>query len=323
MVDFKATATTENVLTAAQIDNGRLYITQDTKSLYVDYDDIRLKIGDVIFLNTENQRLMTLAPLSNKLYLVKETGILWFFTTDWVQIGTSSGGTNDYETLINQPQINSITLTGNKSLSDLGIQGINDESLNTVNKTVIGAINEIKQTFDDAIVTPDASYSTPVVYGGTDFNGQISTFIDSKELPNATGNNIVTYLDKSLTINDSGYYHIVVEGQFANTAADAGKKLTAYISINGVSSARTTFTIADSNNFYLHLDALLQLNANDILTLGFQSYTVARTFNLTVFSAARIYSPFDLDEIKTNINNLQNDLGDISSLLDNINGEVI
>ena len=149
MVDFKATATTENILTAAQIDNGRLYITQDTKSLYVDYDDIRLKIGDVIFLNTENQRLMTLAPLSNKLYLVKETGILWFFTTDWVQIGTSSGGTNDYETLINQPQINSITLTGNKSLSDLGIQGINDESLNTVNKTVIGAINEIKTNINN------------------------------------------------------------------------------------------------------------------------------------------------------------------------------
>lgn len=33
-----------------------------------------------------------------------------------------SGGTSDYSELSNKPQINSITLSGNKSLSDLGIQ---------------------------------------------------------------------------------------------------------------------------------------------------------------------------------------------------------
>lgn len=31
------------------------------------------------------------------------------------------GGTSDYNALSNQPQINGITLKGNKSLSDLGI----------------------------------------------------------------------------------------------------------------------------------------------------------------------------------------------------------
>lgn len=34
-----------------------------------------------------------------------------------------SGGTSDYTELENKPQINSVTLSGNKSLSDLGIQG--------------------------------------------------------------------------------------------------------------------------------------------------------------------------------------------------------
>lgn len=323
MVDFKATATTENILTDLTIDNGRLYITQDTKSLYVDYDDRRLKIGDVIFLNTENQRLMTLAPLSNKLYLVKETGILWFFTTDWVQIGTSAGGTSNYENLTNQPQINSITLIGNKSLIDLGIQGILDDTLLTEDKTIPGAINEIKNTFDNAVVTPQATYSTPTVFASETFNGDISTFIESKEIPNATGNNTITYLDTNLNVNDSGYYHIVVEGQFQSQVADEGKKLTAYIAINDVAISRTTYTFPSTNNFYLHLDAMLKLEQLDKLTFGLQSYTTARTFNLSVFSAVRVYSPFDLDQIKTDIADLQNNLGNLSSLLDNINGEVI
>ena len=34
--------------------------------------------------------------------------------------GSGSGGTSDYTDLANKPQINSVTLTGNKSLSDIG-----------------------------------------------------------------------------------------------------------------------------------------------------------------------------------------------------------
>lgn len=34
--------------------------------------------------------------------------------------GSGSGGTSDYTDLKNKPQINSVTLTGNKSLSDIG-----------------------------------------------------------------------------------------------------------------------------------------------------------------------------------------------------------
>ena len=43
-------------------------------------------------------------------------------------IPASSGGTSDYTELSNKPQINSITLTGNKSLNDLGIQPKIDSS---------------------------------------------------------------------------------------------------------------------------------------------------------------------------------------------------
>lgn len=48
----------------------------------------------------------------------------WEFKT----FGGGSGGTSDYTDLDNKPQINSVTLTGNKSLSDLGIAAEDDVS---------------------------------------------------------------------------------------------------------------------------------------------------------------------------------------------------
>lgn len=42
------------------------------------------------------------------------------YDTEWAN--ESGGGTSDYSDLTNKPQINSVTLSGNKSLSDLGIQ---------------------------------------------------------------------------------------------------------------------------------------------------------------------------------------------------------
>lgn len=41
--------------------------------------------------------------------------------------GGGGGGTTNYNQLSNKPQINSTTLTGNKSLDDLGIQAISNK----------------------------------------------------------------------------------------------------------------------------------------------------------------------------------------------------
>lgn len=43
-------------------------------------------------------------------------------------VNQPSGGTTDYDDLTDKPQINSVTLSGNKSLSDLGIAAANDLS---------------------------------------------------------------------------------------------------------------------------------------------------------------------------------------------------
>lgn len=76
--------------------------------------------------------------------------------------GSSTGGTTKYTDLTNKPSINGVELSGNKSLSDLGIanyddtqvkkdiadlksdkQDKTDNTLETIDKTVAGAINEV------------------------------------------------------------------------------------------------------------------------------------------------------------------------------------
>lgn len=64
------------------------------------------------------------------------------FTTPNLKGGGGSG-TTDYSDLDNKPKINEVELTGNKTLSDLSIQGTSDNTLNTTDKTIVGAINEL------------------------------------------------------------------------------------------------------------------------------------------------------------------------------------
>lgn len=71
--------------------------------------------------------------------------------------GGGGGGTSDYNELSNKPKINSVPLTGNKSLEDLGIVNtVVDSELSTTsenpvqNKIVTSAINE-KLDIDDAV----------------------------------------------------------------------------------------------------------------------------------------------------------------------------
>ena len=55
----------------------------------------------------------------------------------------SGGGASDYNDLTNHPQIDGITLVGNKTKTELGIQPSSDNTLSTTDKTITGAINEL------------------------------------------------------------------------------------------------------------------------------------------------------------------------------------
>lgn len=71
----------------------------------------------------------------------------------WEEVG-SGGGISDYEDLDNLPKVNNVTLTGNKSLSDLGIQPAGDYALeseipdvsNFITKSVDDLVNYYKKS---------------------------------------------------------------------------------------------------------------------------------------------------------------------------------
>lgn len=73
-----------------EISDGALYITTDTEQLFVDTDSKRLAIKDVI--TVEDEASLPLAPVKGKLYVALSEKSLWVFTTEWVQIGSGSGG---------------------------------------------------------------------------------------------------------------------------------------------------------------------------------------------------------------------------------------
>lgn len=68
---------------------------------------VNVSIGDVYYVNSDEEHMVW-------------TG------SSWLTIGGSGGsvGTTNYNDLINKPQINSVTLMGNKTFGDLGLSPI-------------------------------------------------------------------------------------------------------------------------------------------------------------------------------------------------------
>lgn len=49
-----------------------------------------------------------------------------------IEAGGGGGGTTNYNLLTNLPQINSVTLKGNKSFDDLGMQSLTNEQMDAL-----------------------------------------------------------------------------------------------------------------------------------------------------------------------------------------------
>lgn len=85
-----------------------------------------------------------------------------------------AGGTTDYNNLQNKPSINNVTLQGNKAPIDLGIQTNTSTDLETQNKTIVGAINEVN----------DKAQGTTVNY--------VISLQEAENLPFVSTNDIIT-----------------------------------------------------------------------------------------------------------------------------------
>ena len=128
-----------------------------------------------------------------------------------------SGGTTDYTQLENKPQINSVELTGNKTLNDLGIQAkgnyltaLPDNAVTTdTNQTISGA-----KTFTQGITATDIYPSGTINFSGT--SGAINS---CKQIAGEYGTG--SYVDLSDMMDISGRSSLTLKG------GTGGLKLTA------------------------------------------------------------------------------------------------
>ena len=104
-------------------------------------------------INTDSETLPQL--LSGKISEPASDGTAGqVLTTDgsggrtWTTVQGGGGGTSDYTALSNKPQINSTTLSGNKSSSDLGLQDalVSGTNIKTINSTSILGSGDITIT---------------------------------------------------------------------------------------------------------------------------------------------------------------------------------
>jgi hypothetical protein len=94
--------TIKSNISSIPINAGQIISCHDTGELFFDtIDGDRIQISDIIYINTEAQKNALLAPLSNKLYLIRETanvyihdGENWYLLNDQIVITTTLDAAN-------------------------------------------------------------------------------------------------------------------------------------------------------------------------------------------------------------------------------------
>ena len=85
--------------------------------------------------------------------------------------GGGGGGTDSYSDLTNKPKINSVTLSGNKSSSDLGLQdalesGTNIKTINNTSLLGSGNISVQPATTVETLTTTSVELASNTIYNG-------------------------------------------------------------------------------------------------------------------------------------------------------------
>lgn len=135
-------------------------------------------------------------------------------------INSTGGGTSDYEELENQPKINNVTLSGNKTLSDLGIQPAGNYALKSEIPTVPTNVSAF--TNDAGYLTSHqdlTGYVTNTDYAGYDIGGVVKVSVGDHGLnmDNGTLKGVVKTLAQ---YNDMSSKGVISKGTLENVLAD-------------------------------------------------------------------------------------------------------
>ena len=82
-------ATVGSKLSDLAIKDGQLIFIQDKHKIALDFGSKRTFYNEIEELTTEDARTALLAPVNGTFYFVLDTGILWTYQNNWIQITTS------------------------------------------------------------------------------------------------------------------------------------------------------------------------------------------------------------------------------------------
>ena len=174
-----------------------------------------------------------------------------YVTLPYVSGGGGSAGTTDYTQLENKPQINSVELTGNKTLNDLGIQAkgnyltaLPDNAVTTdTTQTISGS-----KTFTRGITTTDIYPAGEITFNSTSQQRYINN-IDSIAGGYHAQNGYLTFKGDTTLVGDN---KLVLDGRNGGIKlqADSGKSID-------IGSGTNTITLSPDN--FVYIDGSLKI----------------------------------------------------------------
>ncbi len=151
-------------------------------------------------------------------------------------INDALGAANDYERLKNLPQINNVTLTGNKSLADLGITSTQVTTMPTASASNVGQIVQF-------IGASTSSYINGYFYKCVDSSGSYS-WVEEKVQDDdewtatalVASDNTVTFTGLSNNRAYTLYCEDKLIGITSMTKTGSGSNVTIVYEVNGAST---------------------------------------------------------------------------------------
>lgn len=89
LLKFTPTYVSSNDLATVPIKNGRHIICKDNGCQYIDYNNTRIVVTQIITLEEDMERSSMSSPTNGRFYMVKETASLWFYNNQWYCLGGS------------------------------------------------------------------------------------------------------------------------------------------------------------------------------------------------------------------------------------------
>lgn len=196
-----------------------------------------------------------------------------------------SGGTSDYTDLTNKPSINNVTLSGNKSLSDLGIQPSGDYITNTDYATSsnggvvkVDGYYGVDDTDGGRIRASNYTYSQYESKSNNAFisKGTLENVVTGKGLVTQSG--VMTYLGDCGDYSTSNYLDItgIKKGIYVLSAHE-GNAISLQMTFKGTTSTARYTQVGTGDrlfgyNYYIYISQDVTDELEDNVTIGYLTF---------------------------------------------------